>query len=78
MFRSPGQSYELFSLLKGRFAIISDTLQKVEHSVEAMIPFLQYFDKDISIISILVPAMRPDLGCRVRKGTGRGNPKSNS
>jgi Predicted dioxygenase len=51
---------ELFSLLKGKFAIISDTLQKVEHSVEAMIPYLQYFDRDISIIPILVPAMSPD------------------
>ncbi|MGD0340275.1 MAG: AmmeMemoRadiSam system protein B [Bacteroidales bacterium] len=53
-------SNELFSLLKGRYAIMSDTLQRVEHSVEAMIPFLQYFDRDISIIPILVPAMSPD------------------
>lgn len=51
---------ELFSLLKGRYAMRSDTLQKVEHSLEAMIPFLQYFNKDISIIPILVPAMSPD------------------
>jgi AmmeMemoRadiSam system protein B len=51
---------ELFGLLKGRFAIVSDTLQKVEHSLEAMVPFLQYFNRDISIIPILVPAMSPD------------------
>lgn len=51
---------ELFSLLKGRYAMRSDTLQKVEHSIEAMIPFLQYFDRDISIVPILVPAMSPD------------------
>jgi MEMO1 family protein len=51
---------ELFSLLKGRFAIVSDTLQKVEHSLEAMIPFLQYFNRDILIIPVLVPAMSPD------------------
>jgi MEMO1 family protein len=51
---------ELFNLLKGRFAIMSDTLQRVEHSLEAMIPFLQYFDRDITIIPILVPAMSPD------------------
>jgi AmmeMemoRadiSam system protein B len=50
---------EIFRLLEGRFAIISDTLQRVEHSVEAMIPFLQYFNRDISIIPILVPAMNP-------------------
>ena len=53
-------SEELFSLLKGRFAIKSDTLQKVEHSLEAMIPFLQYFNRDISIIPVLVPAMDVD------------------
>lgn len=48
---------ELYSLLKNKYAIISDTLQKAEHSIEAIIPFLQYFNKDISIVSILVPAM---------------------
>jgi MEMO1 family protein len=32
----------------------------VEHSVESMIPFLQYFNHDISIVPILVPAMNPD------------------
>jgi len=51
---------ELFQLLKGKYAIINDSLQKVEHSVEAMIPFLQYFNKDINIVPILVPAMNPD------------------
>jgi AmmeMemoRadiSam system protein B len=51
---------ETFRLLKGRFAVVKDTLQKVEHSLEAMIPFLQYFNRDISIIPILVPAMSPD------------------
>jgi AmmeMemoRadiSam system protein B len=51
---------EIYSLLAGKYAIVSDTLQKVEHSVEAMLPFLQYFNRDISIIPILVPAMSPD------------------
>jgi AmmeMemoRadiSam system protein B len=51
---------EIYTLLRGKFATVSDTLHKVEHSVEAMIPFLQYFNKDISIIPILVPAMDPD------------------
>ncbi len=50
---------EIYSKLKGRYAIINDSLQKVEHSVEAMIPFLQYFDRDISIVPVLVPAMSP-------------------
>jgi AmmeMemoRadiSam system protein B len=51
---------EIYSLLAGKFAIVNDTLQKVEHSVEAMVPFLQYFNRDISIIPVLVPAMSPD------------------
>jgi len=48
---------ELLNILSGKYAIVSDTLHKVEHSVESMIPFLQYFNKKISIIPILVPAM---------------------
>ena len=46
--------------LKGKFAIINDSLHQVEHSLEAMVPFLQYFNKDISIIPILVPSMDPE------------------
>jgi AmmeMemoRadiSam system protein B len=51
---------EIFNLLKGKYAVINDSLQKVEHSVEAMIPYLQYFNKKITIVPILVPAMNPD------------------
>jgi AmmeMemoRadiSam system protein B len=51
---------EIYNLLKGKYAVINDTLQKVEHSVEAMIPYLQYFNKNITIVPILVPAMSPD------------------
>ncbi len=51
---------QIFNLLSKKYAIVNDTLQKIEHSVEAMIPFLQYFNKNISIVSILVPAMSPD------------------
>jgi AmmeMemoRadiSam system protein B len=51
---------ELFNLLAKKYATVSDTLQKVEHSVEALIPFLQYFNRDVSIVPILVPAMSPD------------------
>jgi len=50
---------EIYKILKNKTAIINDTLQKAEHSVEALIPFLQYFNRDISIVSILVPAMSP-------------------
>lgn len=51
---------ELFELLKADYAMLSDSMQKIEHSVESMIPYLQFFNRDVSIVSILVPAMSPD------------------
>lgn len=36
---------------------VNDSLQKIEHSVEIMLPYLQYFNRDIEIVSILVPFM---------------------
>jgi AmmeMemoRadiSam system protein B len=36
---------------------INDSLQTAEHSVEAEIPFLQYFNRDVEVVSILVPPM---------------------
>jgi MEMO1 family protein len=51
---------KIFEILKNNYAIVNDSLQAVEHSVEAMIPFLQYFNRNISIVPILVPAMSPD------------------
>jgi len=51
---------EIYSLLKGKYAVLNDSLQTVEHSVESMIPYLQYFNRNISIVPILVPAMSPD------------------
>jgi AmmeMemoRadiSam system protein B len=51
---------ELFNMLAKKYAIKSDTLQRVEHSLEAMIPYLQYFNRNITIIPILVPSMSPD------------------
>lgn len=51
---------ELYSLLRGKYATLSDTLHSVEHSLESMIPFLQYFNRNISILPVLVPAMNPE------------------
>jgi MEMO1 family protein len=51
---------ELFTILKDKYAIISDTLQCVEHSLESLIPFLQYFDRKLAIVPVLVPAMDRD------------------
>jgi len=36
---------------------INNTMQSIEHSVEALLPFLQYYNRNIEIISILVPYM---------------------
>jgi AmmeMemoRadiSam system protein B len=41
--------------------IVHDSLQQAEHSVEALIPFLQYHNRNVQIVSILVPAMDFDL-----------------
>jgi MEMO1 family protein len=37
--------------------IIHDSLQTVEHSLEAIVPFLQYYNRDVEIIPILIPYM---------------------
>jgi len=36
---------------------VNDEVQSEEHSVEAIIPMLQYYNKDVEIISIIVPYM---------------------
>jgi AmmeMemoRadiSam system protein B len=48
---------EIISQLPGDMAVVNDSLESVEHSVEALIPFLQYRDRNIEIVSILVPYM---------------------
>jgi len=48
---------EIIAALPKTTYIIHDSLQQAEHSVEAIIPFLQYAKRNISIISILVPYM---------------------
>jgi len=39
---------------------VNDSMQGIEHSVEAIIPFLQYYNHNVQIISILVPYMSYD------------------
>lgn len=51
---------EIYGHLSKKYAIINDSLHTIEHSVEAMVPYLQYFNRDISIIPVLVPAMSPE------------------
>lgn len=48
---------EIIKMLPKDDYIVNDSMQSIEHSVEAEIPWLQYFDRNIQVVSILVPAM---------------------
>lgn len=37
--------------------VVHDSMMAIEHSLEAMIPFLQYYNRNIQILPILVPYM---------------------
>jgi len=41
--------------------IIHDSLQQAEHSIEAIVPFLQYHTRDIQIVPILIPYMNFEM-----------------
>lgn len=49
---------EIIQRITPDFYTVSDSMQRIEHSVEAMIPFLQYFNKNVEVVSILVPSMK--------------------
>ena len=51
---------EIMAGLPNNLFLVSDSLQRIEHSVEGMLPFVQYFKRDVEIISILVPFMNED------------------
>jgi MEMO1 family protein len=54
---------------------VNDSMQTIEHSVEAIVPFLQYSNREVEIISILVPhstfgrmdSIAKDLSASVKK-----------
>lgn len=48
---------ELINLLPQNSYCIHDSIHLVEHSIEALVPFLQYFDKDVEIIPVIIPYM---------------------
>ncbi|NOX90292.1 MAG: AmmeMemoRadiSam system protein B [Calditrichaeota bacterium] len=48
---------EIIRQLPQNYYQVNDSMQTIEHSVEALIPFLQYFRKDREIVSVLVPYM---------------------
>jgi AmmeMemoRadiSam system protein B len=47
----------LMGELEANAYVVHDELQSVEHSVEAKLPFLQHYNRDVQLVSILVPAM---------------------
>jgi AmmeMemoRadiSam system protein B len=54
---SPLRAELLEALEPGGNAIVHDELQSIEHSVEGLIPWLQHFDRQVQIVSILIPYM---------------------
>jgi AmmeMemoRadiSam system protein B len=54
---SPLRADLLEALEPGGNAIVHDELQSIEHSVEGLIPWLQHFDRQVQIVSILIPYM---------------------
>lgn len=62
---------DLYKLLGEDMAIVSDTMHSLEHSLESMIPFLQYFNRDVEIIPVLVPAMSPKRMEEIGQGLAR-------
>ena len=47
----------IMNKLPGSSYMVHDSLQQSEHSLEAIIPFLQYFNRKIEIVPILIPYM---------------------
>jgi AmmeMemoRadiSam system protein B len=55
--RVSGLRQEIIASLKDSMYIIHDSIHSSEHSLEALLPFLQYFNKKVEIVPILVPYM---------------------
>ena len=47
----------ILSGLSGSSFRVSDEMQSIEHSVEAKLPFLQYYNRAVEFVPILVPSM---------------------
>jgi AmmeMemoRadiSam system protein B len=53
---SPLRESIMSSLPEGSYRV-SDEMHSIEHSVEAKLPFLQYYDQSVQFVPILVPSM---------------------
>lgn len=49
---------EIIAELPDEYFQINDSLQQVEHSIEALLPFLQHYQPNVEIVPILVPYMK--------------------
>ena len=52
---------QIIERLRREDYIVSNDMQIVEHSVEAIVPFLQAYNRDVEIVSILIPYMQWDV-----------------
>jgi AmmeMemoRadiSam system protein B len=48
---------DILNELPQEYYQINDSLHSVEHSIEALLPFLEYYHRDIEILPILIPPM---------------------
>lgn len=48
---------EILQNLDDSLYTVNDSMHRIEHSLEALIPFLQYFNRQVEIIPVLVPYM---------------------
>ena len=55
--RVSGLREKITNQLPRKTYVVSDSLQQAEHSLEALIPWLQYYYKGIEIVPILIPYM---------------------
>ena len=61
----------LISNLDGDLCIVHDEMHAAEHSVEAKLPFLQHFRRDVQFVPILVPAMPHERMRAIAEPLGR-------
>ncbi|MDD5570140.1 MAG: AmmeMemoRadiSam system protein B [Bacteroidales bacterium] len=62
---------QIMAGLPQNYYVVSDSLHKLEHSIEAEVPFLQYFNKNIEIIPIQVPYMPYDTANVIAKSLAK-------
>lgn len=58
---------ELMANMPKELYQVNDSLQELEHSVESMLPFVQHFNRDFEIVSILVPFMDSERMSEISK-----------